>query len=195
MRAHLRSKGHLLTPALKEIGQTRAEGLLHWHAENGHENTLFKDENFFTIEDQHNNQNNKIYAQATIAVHSESAEMPSPFLLHGLVGGVLSGGDTSSVLQASGETSVQVYQEDVLQGVVKHLNMTLFCGQEWIFWQDSVPAQKPRRLRSGCGGTLRHLSAPRIGPRGVQTSTLWTINCGLLWRTRLAESVTTTWTV
>jgi len=55
--------------------------------------------------------------------------MPSPFLLHGLVGGVPSGGDTSSFLQERGETGVQVYQEDVLQGDVKQLNMTLFSGQ------------------------------------------------------------------
>ena len=53
---------------------------------------------------------------------------------------VPSGGDTSSFLQESSETGVRVYQEDVLQGVVKHLNMTLFSGQEWVFQQDSVPA-------------------------------------------------------
>jgi len=88
MRGHLRSKGHLLTPALKEIGQTRAEGLLHWHAENGHENTLFTDENFFTREEQCNNQNNTIYAQTSLGVHFEGAGMPSTFLRHGLVGGV-----------------------------------------------------------------------------------------------------------
>ena len=66
--------------------------------------------------------------------------MPSPFPRHGLVGGVPSGGDTSSFLQERGETGVRVYQEDVLQGAVKHLNMT-FIGQEWVFQQDSVPAQ------------------------------------------------------
>jgi len=33
---------------------------------------------------------------------------------------------------------------------------------------------RPRQCRSDCGGTFRHLSAPRIGPRGVQTSTPWT---------------------
>ena len=59
---------------------------------------------------------------------------------------------TPSFLQETDGTGVQVYQEDVLQGVVKQLNMTLFSGQEWVFQQDSVPAQKPRRLRSGCGG-------------------------------------------
>jgi hypothetical protein len=36
-----------------------------------------------------------------------------------------------------------VYQEDVLQGVVKHLNMT-FSGHEWVFQRDSVPAQKAK---------------------------------------------------
>jgi hypothetical protein len=49
---------------------------------------------------------------------------------------------TSSFLQERGETGVRVYQENVLQGVVKHLNMTFFSGQEWVFHQDSVPAQK-----------------------------------------------------
>jgi len=98
MRAHLRSKGHLLTPALKEIRQTRAEGLLQWHAENGQENILFTDEKFFTNEEQYNNRNNKIYAQTSPEVHSEGAWMPSPFLRHGFLGGVPSGGDTSSFL-------------------------------------------------------------------------------------------------
>jgi hypothetical protein len=151
MRAHLRSKGDLLTSALKEIRRTRAERLLQWHNENGHKNILFTDEKFFTIKEQYKN---NIYAQTSLEVHSEGAGMPSPFLRHSLVGGVPSGGDTSSYLQERGETGVPVYQEDMLQGVVKLLNVTLFIGQEWVFQQDSVPAQKPGRLRSGCGGTF-----------------------------------------
>ena len=66
--------------------------------------------------------------------------MPSAFLHHGLVGVVPSGGDTS-FLQKRGETGVRVYQEDVLQGVVKQLNMTLFIGQEWVFQEGLVLAQ------------------------------------------------------
>jgi len=80
-----------------------------------------------------------------------------------------------------------MYEEDLLQGVVKQLNMTFFSGQEWVFRQDSVPAQKPRRLRSDCGGTFRPLSVPRIGPREVQTATPGTKICGLFWRTWLAK--------
>jgi hypothetical protein len=106
MRVHLLSKGHLLTPALKEIRRKRAERLLQWHAENGHKNILFTGETFFTIEERYNNQNNKIYAQKSHEVHSEDARMPSPFLHHGLVGGDPSGADTSSFLQERGETGV-----------------------------------------------------------------------------------------
>jgi hypothetical protein len=46
------------------------------------------DGKFFTNEEQCNNQNNKIYAQTSLEVHSEGAGMPSPFLHNGLVGGV-----------------------------------------------------------------------------------------------------------
>ena len=46
MRAHLRSKGHLLTPALKEIRRTRAKCLLQWHAENGHKTTSSRTRKF-----------------------------------------------------------------------------------------------------------------------------------------------------
>jgi len=65
MRAYQWSKGHFLTPALKEIQQTRTERLLQWHAENGKENILFRDEKILTIEEQYNCQNDKIYAQTS----------------------------------------------------------------------------------------------------------------------------------
>jgi len=60
------------------------------------------------------------------------------------VGGVPSRGDTSSFLQERGETGARVYQEDVLQGVAKYLNMTSFSGQEWVFQRYSVPAQRAK---------------------------------------------------
>jgi hypothetical protein len=73
MRAHLLSKGHLLTPALKEIRRTRAMHLLQWHTKNGHENILFTDKKIFTIKEQYNNQCNNIYFQTSLEVRSEGA--------------------------------------------------------------------------------------------------------------------------
>jgi hypothetical protein len=86
------------------------------------------------------------------------------------VGDVPSGGDTSSFLQERGETGVQEYQEDVLQGVVKHLNMTLLSGQEWVFQQDSVPTQKAKTTQGWMHRNLLAFITPRIGFQGVQTS-------------------------
>jgi hypothetical protein len=63
-RAFRWSKGHLLTPLLKEIRQTRTERLLQWHAENGHENILITDEKIFTIDEQYYRQDDKIRAEA-----------------------------------------------------------------------------------------------------------------------------------
>jgi hypothetical protein len=37
-----------------------------------------------------------------------------------------------------------VYQEDVLQRVVKPLNTALFSGQKWVFQQDSTLAHKAK---------------------------------------------------
>jgi len=30
---------------------------------------------------------------------------------------------------------------------MKHLNMILFSGQEWVFQHDSVPAQKAKKIQ------------------------------------------------
>ena len=147
MRAHRRSKGRLHTPALKEICQTRAERLLQWHAKNRNENILFMDKKIFTTEEQYNHQKNKICTQTSHEVKKSVPRVQRghhPFCVMVCWGGVLSGGDTSSFLQERGETGAQVYQDDVLQGTVKHLSTTLFSGQEWIFQQDSAPAHKAK---------------------------------------------------
>jgi hypothetical protein len=62
--------------------------------------------------------------------------------MHHTLGVAISSVTTLVLSKERGETGVRVYQEDVLQGVVKHLNMTFFSGQEWVFHQDSVPAPK-----------------------------------------------------
>jgi hypothetical protein len=49
-----------------------------------------------------------------------------------------------------------VYQEDVLQGVVKPLNTTLFNGRKWVFQQDSTPTYKAKTTQEWL---RRHVSA------------------------------------
>jgi hypothetical protein len=134
--AHLRLKGHLLTPALKELWWTRAKRLLQWHTKNGHKNILLMDKKIFTNEEQYDNQNNKIYAQTSLEVHFEGAGgYHSSYVM--VWWGVSHQGVTPPHFCKKGEKSgAQVYQEDVLQGVVKHLNTTVFTGQKWVFQQN-----------------------------------------------------------
>ena len=103
MRAHRCSKGHHLTPALKEIQWTRAEGLLQWHAKSGYENILFMDEKIFTIKEQSNNQN-KIYAQMSLEVVPRVQGGHHPSYIMVWWGVVPSGGVTSSFLRERDET-------------------------------------------------------------------------------------------
>jgi hypothetical protein len=42
------------------------------------------------------------------------------------------------------KTGAPVYQEDVLQRVVKTLNTPVFSGQKWVLQQDSAPAHKAK---------------------------------------------------
>jgi len=49
-------------------------------------------------------------------------------------GGVsLQGVTTLHFCEKGVKTGARVYQEDVLQGIVKPLNMTVFNGQKWVF--------------------------------------------------------------
>jgi len=194
MTAHLRSKGHLLTPALKKVWRTRAECLLQWHAANGHENILFTDEKFFTSRSSITTRTTRYIFKCPLrCILSVQGCHHTSYVM--VCWGVSHQGVTHLHFYKKGVKLVSECFKRTCYKEFRQLNVTLFSGQEWIFQQDSVPAQKPRRLRSSCGGTFRPLSAPRIDPRGVQTSTPGTINYGLFWRTWLAKIVTTTWTV
>jgi len=94
--------GHLLTPALKEIRQTRTERLLQWHDQNGHENILFTDEKIFTIEEKYNSQNDKICGQTSRKAKEKFLRVQRDHHSSYVMvwwGDVPSGGDTSSFLR------------------------------------------------------------------------------------------------
>jgi hypothetical protein len=51
------------------------------------------------------------------------------------------------------KAGARVYQEDVLQGVEKQLNTTVFSGQKWIFQQNSSPAEQDKMTQEWMQGT------------------------------------------
>jgi hypothetical protein len=86
-----------------------------------------------------------------------------------------------------------VYQEDVLQGVVRHLNMTFFSGEEWIFQQDSVPAQKAKTTQEWLRRNLLAFIGAENWPLG--SADLKTLD-NKLWailEDMTCQSVTTAW--
>jgi hypothetical protein len=187
MRAHLRSKGHLLTPALKEIPRTRAECLLQWHTKYRHENILFVDEKIFTIKGQYNNQNNKIYAQMSLEVSSErqGGHHPSYVMVWW---GLSHQGVTPLHFCKKG---VKLVPEHIKRTCYKQLS--LFSGQEWVFQQDSAPAHKPKTTKEWLRRNVLGCFSAENWPSGSQTSTSWIINCGLFWRTWHVVSITAAW--
>jgi hypothetical protein len=107
MRAYRQSKRHLITLALNEIRHTRTECLLQWHAKNEHENILFTDEKIFTIKEQYNCQNDKIYAQTSREAKEKVPRVqrghhPSYIMVWWGGGGPIRG-DISSFMQESCE--------------------------------------------------------------------------------------------
>ena len=109
--------------------------LLQWHAENGHEKIFFMDQKMFTIEEQYNNQYNKIHAQKSLEVRCEGAGGHHPSYVMVWWGVSHQGVTPLHICEKGVKTRARVYQEDVLQGVVNNLNITVFNGQKWVFQQ------------------------------------------------------------
>jgi hypothetical protein len=66
------------------------------------------------------------------------------------------------------KTGLLLYQEDVLEGVVKTLNTTVFNGQKCVFQQDSTPAHKAKTtqecLRRNVPAFIRAEDRPSVSP-------------------------------
>ena len=67
---------------------------------------------------------------------------PPPLLSHGLVGGELFWGHQASFLQKGVKTGAKVYEDMVLDPIVRGLNTILFRNKHWTYQQDSAPAHK-----------------------------------------------------
>ena len=101
------------------------------------------DEKIFTIEEQYN----KIYAQTSLEMCSEGAGGHHPSHITVWRGVSHQEVTPPHFCKEGVKTGAQVYQEDVLQGVVKPLNTAVFSGQKWVYQQDSAPAHKAKKTQ------------------------------------------------
>jgi len=91
------------------------------------------DEKIFTIEEQYNRQNDKIYAQTSYEVKEKVPRVQRchhPSYVMVLLGCPHQGLTSLNFCDEGVKTGARVYQEDVLQRVVQPLNTPLFSGQK-----------------------------------------------------------------
>ncbi|XP_026325277.1 uncharacterized protein LOC113234191 [Hyposmocoma kahamanoa] len=151
LAAYKRRTGHFSTDNLKKNRVVKSKQLLKRYAKGGHRKILFTDEKIFTIEQHFNKQNDRIYAQSSkeasqLVDRVQRGHYPTSVMVWW---GVSYEGVTEPYFCEKGiKTSAQVYQDTILEKVVKPLNITMFNNQVWSFQQDSAPGHKARSTQS-----------------------------------------------
>jgi transposase len=151
LAAYKRRTGHFLTDNLKKNRVVKSKQLLKRYAKGGHRKILFTDEKIFTIKQHSNKQNDRIYAQSSkeasqLVDRVQRGHYPTSVMVWW---GVSYEAVTEPYFCEKGiKTSAQVYQDTILEKVVKPLNITMFNIHVWSFQQDSAPGHKARSTQS-----------------------------------------------
>lgn len=171
LHAYRRHTGHLLNTRLKTLRLQRSRALLKRYAKNGHRKILFSDEKIFTVEENFNRQNDKVYAKNsqeanTVAPKVQRGHHPSSVMVW--LGVCYEGFTKVHFCEKGVKTGAKVYQDTVLGPVVRALGHTLFKNQPWIFQQDSAPAHKAKStqdwLRANKIDFIAHEDWPSSSP-------------------------------
>lgn len=169
MRAYKRCTSHLLTEKLKAIRHERSKKLLRLYGKNRYKNILFTDEKIFTIEEKFNKQNDRVYARTSYEAKDKVPRVqrghhPTSVMVWW---GVSYHGVTPIHFCETGvKTSAKVYQEGVLEKVVKPLSDDLFDGIDWVFQQDSAPAHKAKTTQAWLQNNVPCFIAHQDWPSG-----------------------------
>ena len=127
LRAYRRSTRHFLTPWLMKQRELRCRRLLQQYANNGH------DEKIFTIEESFNWQNDRVYASSSREAHKvapsvQRAHHPSSVMVWWGVS--YFGGTQLHFCEQGVKTGAKVYEDTVLELIVRGLNTILFRNKQ-----------------------------------------------------------------
>ena len=155
LRAYCRRTGHFLTPQLKKQRELKCKCLLQQYANNGHRNILFTDDKIFTTEESFNRRNDRVYASSSreaseIVPKDQRGHHPSSVMFWWGVS--YSGATQQHFHEKWVKTSAKVYENTVLEPIVRGLNTTFFRNQLWTFQQDSSPAHKAKSTQTWLEG-------------------------------------------
>lgn len=167
--AYKRHTGHLLTVDLKNKRKQKSKDLLIRYAGGKHRQILFTDEKIFNVEEHYNKQNDKVYARSSkeasqVVPRIQKGHHPASVMVWW---GVSYEGVTNIHFCEKGvKTSALVYQNTVLDSIVKPLNTTLFKNKEWSFQQDSAPGHKAKTTQKWLQDNVRDFIKAEDWPSG-----------------------------
>jgi AraC-like DNA-binding protein len=113
-------------------------------------NIVFTDENFFTIEQSHNRQNDRIYSSSRPGATAIIPHRQKPDSVM-VWGGICSTGKTPLVFVEKGvKMDQEIYRRDILESVVLPWSQQHFGDQPWTFQQDSAPSHRASNVQQWC---------------------------------------------
>lgn len=140
-------KCHELTPKQKKVRLERVKGLIQLHASGGTPNTVFSDEKKFIVEQFVNKQNDRIWLQQKSSENLDirlatRRQAPAQLMVWAAV--TATGRSPLVIMEPNVKINAKVYQEKVLEGVLKPWAQKHFGSEPFTFQQDSAPSHKAR---------------------------------------------------
>ena len=111
------------------------------------ENMLFTDEKIFTIEEEYNSQNTRMYSKYFAELNDNEKfafhQLHPEYLM--VWAGVSCKGKINLIfLEKEAKMNGKVYETNILNTKVINLTSTMFSNQYWTFFQDSATAHKKK---------------------------------------------------
>lgn len=164
MKAYKKQKIHGLSMAQKQARLQKCKNILAWHEG---DDIIFSDEKMFTLEDTHNQQNDRVYGKSLKDI-PENHLAVERFQNHSavMVWGAFSRKGKLPLLfiERGVKINQDYYISRVLNGhMLEHVE-ALYGEEYYCFQQDSAPSHKAKRTQEWCANNLTDFLSPEDWP-------------------------------
>lgn len=137
-----------LTLAQKAVRLARAKVLKHLHVGGELENLVFSDENFFTVQQYVNKQNDRVWLECKSKDNlDQRIAMRKQAPASVMVWAAVTATGRSPLVFIEQEVNQQIYREKILNDALLPWARKQFGRNHWTFQQDSAPSHKARETQ------------------------------------------------
>ena len=150
-----------------ETRKQRCQRLLRERGAQFQRKVLFSDEKFFSVEQPHNVQNDRVLASGSSEINKKGRIVSRTQIPAGVMvwAGVSFLGKTELIFVENGiKINANNYVTDILQAVVLLWTQQTYPNQNWIFQQDSAPAHRTRTTQEFCKNKFPAFWSPQQWP-------------------------------